>query len=65
MNISKWFRQHLLNHLHWIWMRLDEHGPIDPIHKHIMCITQVGIKDLLDIELAELEREYGFELDID
>ena len=39
------FYEHLLNHTHWIWIRLLEDAPQDPIHKHLTRIFDIGVCD--------------------
>ena len=41
----RFFYKHLRNHLHWIWIRLLEDAPNDPIHKHLTRIFDIGVCD--------------------
>jgi len=40
-----WFYEHLLNHCHWVWVRLLDDAPQDAIHKRLTRIFDIGMGD--------------------
>ena len=46
-----WFSEHLLNHVHWIWVRLSEDAPSDPLHRHLTLIFDIGVRDTINWRL--------------
>ncbi len=48
-----WFSEHLLNSTHWIWVRLSEDAPQDPIHRHLTRIFDIGVMDTVNWRLGE------------
>ena len=40
-----WFYEHLLNHCHWVWVRLLDDAPQDAIHKCLTRIFDIGMGD--------------------
>ena len=46
-----WFSEHLLNHVHWIWVRLSEDAPRDPLHRHLTLIFDIGVRDTVNWRL--------------
>ena len=54
-----WFLEHLLNHCHWIYIRLQEDAPQDAFHKRLAWITDVGVRDCINC-LLEVSWEVDF-----
>lgn len=58
-----WFYEHLLNHTHWVWIRLLEDAPKDAIHKRLTWVFHNGVMDSMNCHLKAQNAQNGDEID--
>ena len=50
----KQFRQHLLNHYHWIWIHTQDDAPNDWFHNCIQNVSGKLMMNMLDDRVQEI-----------
>ena len=57
-----WFYEHLLNHCHWVLIRLIEDSPKDAIHRRLTWVFDNGTRDALNCYMeSKGETEINFD----
>ena len=57
-----WFYEHLLNHCHWVLIRLIDDAPKDAIHKRLTWVFDNGVRDSLNCYMeSKGETEINFD----